>query len=138
MSYSLRGAVAAMVFIAGAGIYSAADRGMNYQAAKASVTTIDRMCNFVETTREGGQTVAKGVKDSCSSTDEWETVKEKRNKVVSGTAVVHVAYTAPQDGSYQASELKFDGRDDEFYEHKAGDEIEVLVSNEDPSKIRKA
>ena len=138
MFYSLRGAVAAMVFIAGVGVYSAIDRGVNYQAAKASVVMIDRMCNFVETSQEDGQRVARGVTDSCNSTDEWETVKDKRNKVVSGTAVVHLTYIAPQDGSQQTSELKFDGRDDEFYELKAGDEIEVLVSNHDPSKVTKA
>ena len=139
MVYSLRGAVAAMVFIGGVGVYSTIDRGMNYQAAKASVVMIDRLCDMTETTTEAdGTTVARGMRDSCSSVDEWETVKENRSKVVSGTATVHVTYVAPQDGSHQTSELKFNGRDDEFYELKAGDEIEVLVSNDDPAKIRKS
>ena len=138
MSYALRGMVAGIVVVAGIGACAVVDRGANYQAAKASVVTIDRICNFVETTKEDGQTVARGLSDSCSSTDEWQTVKEKRNKVVSGTATVHVSYIAPQDGSQQTSELKFDGRDDEFYELKAGDEIQVLVSNDDPTKISKS
>jgi hypothetical protein len=51
---------------------------------------------------------------------------------------VKVSYTAPQDGSSQTSELYFTSRDDEFYDLQAGDQIDVLVSNDDPSKIRKA
>ena len=55
---------------------------------------------------------------------------------VAGKAVVKVSYTAPQDGSYRTGELSFDGRDDQFYKLKAGDELQILVSNEDPTKIR--
>jgi hypothetical protein len=138
MSYSLYGMTAAFVFVAGVGAYSAIERSANYQPAKGSVTTIDRTCNFVETTYDGTKAKsARGYTDSCNSTDEWASVRKKRNKTVSGKAVVHVGYTAPQDGSYRMSELRFDGRDDEFYELKAGDEIEILVSKSDPSKIRK-
>lgn len=137
--YSLRGAVVTIVAIAGVGAYSAIDRGMNYQEAKASVVMIDRVCDITETTTESdGTTVARGLSDSCSLVEEWETVREKRSKVVSGTATVHVSYVAPQDGSQQTAELKFNGRDDEFYELRAGDEIDVLVFNNDPAKIRKA
>lgn len=141
MGYSMYGAAAAMVFVAGVGVYSVIDRGANYAPVKATITTIDRTCNFVETTYDGATnkaTSARGYSDSCNSTDEWATVREKRNKKVSGKAVVHVSYTAPQDGSYRTSQLRFDGGDDEFYELKAGDEIEVLVSNADPSKVRKS
>lgn len=139
MFHSLRGAVAAMIFIGGVSVYSAIDRGVNYQAARASVVMIDRLCDMTETTTEpDGRTVARGMRDSCSSVDEWDTVKEKRTKVVSGTATVHLTYVAPQDGSQQTAELKFNGREDEFYELKAGDEIEVLVSNDDPAKIKKS
>lgn len=139
MIYSLRGAVATMVVLAGVGAYSAIDRGMNYQAAKASVVMIDRLCNFTETTTEGdGRTVARGLTDSCSSTDEWEKVRETRSKVVSGTATIHVTYVAPQDGSQQTAKLSYTGRDDEFYEMKAGDEFDILVDNADPTRIRKA
>ena len=35
-------------------------------------------------------------------------------------------------------ELKFDGRDDEFYNLKAGDDVTILVSDADPSRIHKA
>jgi hypothetical protein len=110
----------------------------NYTTAKASISTIDRSCDFIETTKEAGRTTARGYTDSCNSTDEWSSVREKRNKVVSGRATVHVSYTAPKDGSYQTAELKFDGRDEEFYKLKAGDEIDILVSNVDPKKIYKA
>jgi hypothetical protein len=139
MGYSMYGMAVAMVFVAGVGAYSAIERGAAYKPAKASVATIDRTCDFVETTYEGKKAKsARGYSDACNSTDEWATIREKRNKKVSGRAVVHVTYTAPQDGSYRTSELRFDGRDDEFYQLKAGDEIDVLVSNSDPSKIRKS
>ena len=59
----------------------------------------------------------------------------KRSKDVDGKAVVKVSYTAPQDGSYRTAELKFDGRDDQFYKLKAGDELPILVSNDDPGRI---
>ena len=49
---------------------------------------------------------------------------------INGRAIVKVSYTAPQDGSYQTSQLEFTGRDEEFYKLEAGDQIEVLVSNE--------
>lgn len=54
-----------------------------------------------------------------------------------GKAIVKVSYTAPQDGSYQTSQLEFTGRDEEFYKLKAGDQIDILVSNEDRTKIIK-
>ena len=139
MFHSLRGMVFGMVVIAGVSAYAVIDRGVNYKAAKGSIVMIDRKCSFTETTtEEDGHTVARGITDSCNSTDEWATVKEKRNKVVAGTAVVQVSYTAPQDGAQHFGELRFDGRDDEFYQLKAGDEIAILVSNDDASKIRKA
>ena len=137
MFHSLRGMVVGMVVIAGVSAYAVVDRGVNYKEAKGSIVMIDRKCNFTETTTEGdGHTVARGITDSCNSTDEWATVKEKRNKVVSGTAVVQVSYTAPQDGGYRTSELRFNGRDDKFYTLKAGDELAILVSNDNPAKIR--
>ena len=36
------------------------------------------------------------------------------------------------------SQLKFTGRDDEFYDIKAGDQINVLVRNDNPDQIIKA
>jgi hypothetical protein len=137
--YSLRGAVVAMIFVAGMGAYSAVTKSVNYDHAKASVVTIDRKCNITETTTgSDGRKTMRGTTDSCKSVDEWETVREKRTKVVSGTATIHVSYTAPKDGSSHYGELKFDGRDDEFYELKAGDEIDVLVSKSNPDVITKA
>lgn len=132
--HSLRGFAVAMLLASGV----SACGSSNYTQAKASVSMIDRSCNFIETTKEGGHTTARGYTDSCNSTDEWASVREKRNKVVSGKATVHISYIAPKDGSSQTAELKFDGRDDEFYKLKAGDEIQILVSNTDPTRVIKA
>lgn len=139
MGYSMYGMAAAMVFVAGVGAYSAIERGASYKSAKASVYLIDRKCDIVETTTTtDGKKTARGYNDDCKSIAAWESAKAKRDKTISGKAVIKVSYTAPQDGSYRTSELSFTSRDDEFYELKAGDEIDVLVSNSDPSKIRKA
>ena len=106
---------------------------------KATVTTIDRTCDFVETTFEGKKAIsARGYTDSCNSTDEWAKVREKRNKKVAGRATIHVSYVAPADGAEHSGEFKITGRDDAFYEIKAGDEIDILVSKTDPNKIRQA
>ena len=139
MLYSLRGAAAAMLFVGGVSVYSVIDRSANYAPAKAEVYLIDRTCDYTETTTQAdGTTSARGMNGSCSAVEEWETVREKRTKVVSGKAVVHLSYTAPQDGSSRTSKLSFDGRDDEFYELKAGDQVDVLVSTADPTKVIKA
>jgi hypothetical protein len=126
MSYSLRGAVFAMGFVAIVGGYSAVNRGMNYKRAKANVFLIDRR---------------EVVTDSCTSTDEFADLAKaspaERKKKIDGKAIVKVSYTAPQDGSYQTSQLEFTGRDEEFYKLKAGDQIDILVSNEDKTKIVK-
>ena len=139
MSYSGYGALAAIGFVVIMGGYSVADRGMNYTAAKASVFRIDRTCNFVSTVKESdGREVATGLQQDCSATDEFRKIagQDKRSMDVAGKAVVKVSYTAPQDGSYRTAELRFDGRDDQFYKLKAGDELPILISNEDPAKIR--
>jgi hypothetical protein len=133
MHIALQRPVTALVILACAGCSPTADR------VKATVTTIDRSCDFVETTFEGKKAVStRGYSDSCNSTDEWAKVREKRGKRVSGRATLHLSYVAPQDGSAQTGELKLTGRDDAFYEIKAGDEIEILVSKSDPTKIRQA
>ena len=133
MIQSVRGAVAVMIIVAGASACSP-----NADKVSATVMTIDRTCDFVETTYEGKKAVEqRGYTDSCSSTDEFAKVREKRNKMVSGRATVHVGYTAPKDGSYQTGEFKMTGRDDDFYSLKAGDTIQILVSKTDPTKIRR-
>jgi Flp pilus assembly protein TadD len=133
MSIALRRPLAAMIILACAGCSPTADR------VKATVTTIDRTCDFVETAFEGKKAVStRGYTDSCNSTDEWAKVREKRNKRVAGRATLHLSYVAPQDGSQQTGEIKLTGGDDAFYEIKAGDEIEILVSKSDPTRIRQA
>jgi hypothetical protein len=140
MSFRLQGTVAAFLLIAGCGTWSAMTREANYKPAKASVFLIERKCDIIETTKtaDGLPQSTRVYKDDCKSVDAWEEAKEKRDKGISAKAVVKVSYTAPQDGSYQTSELKFTSRDDEFYDLKAGDEIDILVSNSDPTKITKA
>lgn len=112
----------------------------NAKQAKAMVMYIDRTCKIIHTEYDENYkpTDRQILTKSCNSVDEWENVKVKRTKVVDGTAVVHLSYTAPQTGTAETGELKFDGRDDEFYKLKAGDEISILVSDADPSKIAKA
>ena len=65
-------------------------------------------------------------------------VKTKHDKRIVGNAVVHLDYTAPQNGQEQMGELRFTPRDDEFFDLKSGDQVKILVSKTDPAKIRKA
>ena len=135
MSYSGYGALAAVGFVVLVGGFNMVDRGMNYSAAKATVFRIDRECGFTRY-YEGGK--AEFVRQDCGATEEFRDISaaEKRSKDVDGTAVVKVSYTAPQDGSSRTGELKFDGRDDQFYRLKAGDQLAILVSNDNPDQIR--
>src|SRR4051812_33603399 len=105
----------------------------NAKQTTATVTTIDRRCRIVETRFDENykKTGSQIYSDSCNSIDEWEKVRAKRSKDVDGTAVIHLSYVAPQTGQSQTGELKFDGHDDEFYKLKAGDEIQILVSDAD-------
>ena len=127
-----------MCAVAVIGGYTAIDRSMNYTPAKGSVFVIDRQCKFDREYSDGKREV---VTESCNSTDEFKALAAqpaaKRKKAVDGKAEVKITYSSPKDGSYQTASLKFDGRDEEFYQLKAGDEIDILVSNDDPSKIIK-
>ena len=130
-----RGSMLALGFVAVVTVTTTVKRGMNYKAAKASVFLIDRQCRF--NVESGGKTEI--VTQSCNATDEFKSIAAapdgKRKRDIDGKAVVKVSYTAPQDGSYQTSELRFDGRDEQFYKLKAGDQIDILVSNDDPAMI---
>jgi hypothetical protein len=112
----------------------------NAKKAMATITTIDRNCTIIETEYDADykKKSSRSYTGACNSIDEWDRVREKRNKDVAGSAVVHLAYTAPQTGQSETGELKFDGHDDEFYQLKAGDEIAILVSDADPTRIQKA
>jgi len=112
----------------------------NAKETKATISYIDRNCDIVETTYDADykEKARTTYRDSCSSIEEWDKVREKRNKVVSGKAVVHLDYVAPQTGQQLTAELSFDGRDDEFYTLKAGDQMDILVSDSDPTKIARA
>jgi hypothetical protein len=122
-------------FIAVVTVASTVNRRMNYEPAEATVFLIDRECRFTRE-YEGGK--KETVTQSCNATGEFKSLTGadgKRKMDVDGKAVVKVSYTAPQDGSYQTSQLRFDGRDDEFYKLKAGDQIDILVSNDDLARI---
>ena len=112
----------------------------NAERTTATITFIDRTCEIVRTAYDEDykKIGSSTFKDSCNSIDEWDKVREKRNKVVDGSAIVHLSYMVPQTGQPGTGELKFDGRDDEFYRLKAGDEIDILVSDADPTRIHKA
>jgi|1186.fasta_scaffold295444_2 hypothetical protein len=139
MIYRLYGMAASFVFICGLAAYSAIDRTTNYKPAKASVFLVDRKCDIVETTRSGeGPSSTRIYNGDCKSIEAWDKAKARRDKGISGEAIVQVSYTAPQDGSYHTSSLKFSTRDDEFYDLHAGSEINILVSNSDHDKIRKS
>jgi hypothetical protein len=140
MIYRLGGMAAAVVFVAGLSAYGCADRNLNYTPAKGSVYLIDRTCDIIETeTSPDGHKSTRTFQGDCKSADQaWDSAKAKHDKKIAGTVVVKVNYTAPKDGSYQTSELHFTARDDEFYDLKAGDEINILVRNDDPTKITKA
>lgn len=123
--------------------------GVDGMPAKATVTTIDRTCTIIETTKEevddpryAGHTIqtqkSNISKGECRSVDEWQEVRKKRTKDVDGTAVVHLDYQAPQDGSYHSASLTFTGRDEEFYKLNAGDTLDILVAKDDPARISKA
>lgn len=140
MLYRLGGMAAALVMITGLSAYGCANRAMNYKPAKASVFLIDRKCDIIETkTSPDNHKSTRTYKGECKSVDEaWDKAKTKHDKDISGTATVKVSYTAPKDGSSQTADLHFTARDDEFYDLKAGDEIDILVRNDDPTKITKA
>jgi hypothetical protein len=112
----------------------------NAKRTTATVTTIDRSCKIIETAYDGDYKMkgSRTYTDSCNSIDEWDKVRSKRSKNVEGKAVVHLSYMAPQTGQSLTGELKFDGHDDEFYRLKAGDEVQILVSDADPARIQKA
>lgn len=136
MSYSLYGRGAALLFVLGAGAYTAIDRNANYKPAKASVYLIDRKCEIIETrTNLDDKKTSRTYNGDCKSVDEWDSARAKRDKTIVGKAVVHVSYTAPQDGSSHTAELRYDSKDDEFFDLKAGDEVDVLVRNDDPNQV---
>jgi len=133
------GALGAIVLIVGVAAGSAIDSTSNFTPAEATVFRIDRTCSFTRIT-EGGprKKVSVGIEQDCSATDEFKKIaaSPKRSMDVAGSALVKVSYTAPQDGSSQTAELKFDGHDDEFYALKAGHQVKILVANKDLTNIR--
>ena len=136
MSYSLKGAIAAILLVLGIAGWSAIDRSSNYKSAKATVYEIDRKCDIVETTTSfNGTKSVRNYNGECKSIDAWNAAAAKRDHSISGKATIKISYTAPQDGSQQTSEFQVTSRDDEFYDLHAGDEVQVLVSNADRSKI---
>ena len=119
--------------------------GPAWPKAKATVTSIDRKCDIVETKREevddpratGHKLNAENKRTysgACSDVDEWEEVREKRSKKVSGEATVYVMYTR-EDGKTGTGQLHFTGRDDEFYRLHVDDSVDVLVDPGNPEHL---
>lgn len=117
--------------------------------AKATVVTIDRECEIIESTRrEVDDPRGSGVKldaqemrtltGDCKSVPEWEQVRKSRTRDVQGKAAIHVEYQLPSDGSVHTGTLNFTGRDDLFYKLDAGDTVDILISADDPKRIRAA
>lgn len=109
----------------------------------AHVTTIDRRCTIIEQSYKKdytGEKVAGFDKEvrryqgDCNEIDNWEQVKRKRNGILDGSADVHFVYTGP-DGKQRNGTLTYTGRDDEFYELKAGDPMNIRVAEDDPSRV---
>jgi hypothetical protein len=112
----------------------------DWQPVKATISTIDRKCQIIETKYDADYQRKESSTHTgdCNSVEEWEKVKTKHDKRIVGDAVVHLSYTAPQNGREQMADLSYNPRDDEFFDLKAGDEIKILVSKSDPAKVRKA
>ena len=137
MSYYLYGVGAVVVLGVAVTI---AGGGSNWQPVKATITTIDRKCQIIETKYDANYTRKESSThtDDCNSVDEWERVKTKHDKTIVGHAVVHVSYVAPQNGQYENGNLDFTPSENEFFDLKAGDEIKILVYKTDPARIHKA
>ena len=137
--YRLYGMVAAVLLIVGVAGFSAINRATNYKPAKAAVFEIERKCQIVETrTSFDGKKSSSSFEGECKTADEaWGKAKAKHDKTIDGKATVKVSYVAPQDNTSQTGELHFTSRDDEFYDLKAGDMVDVLVDDKDHTKIIK-
>ena len=142
MIYSLRGMAFGIGALAVIGTIGMVDRATNWTAAKGRVYLIDRKCEFVARSasdrsssitssgRSGASTT-----DDCASNPDWTRVKAAHEKVV-GKALVKVSYTHPKTGQSALGTFKLDGKDDAFYTLKSGDDVRILVNNDDPANLR--
>lgn len=137
MSYYLYGLGAVVVI--GVAVSISGSSG-DWQPVKATISTIDRKCQIIETKYDADYQRKESSTHTgdCNSVDEWEKVKTKHDNRIVGEAVVHVSYAAPKTGQEEMADLNFTPRDDEFFDLKGGDEIKILVSKSDPTKVRKA
>ena len=103
---------------------------------KATVLSIDRTCTFI--TRDAAKTESD---EPCSTTPEFREFADKgklgKERLI-GNEVMHLSWTAPADGSMHYGDLKFTGRDDEFYTVNAGDLMDIRIKKDDPSMFRRA
>jgi hypothetical protein len=123
-------AVIAIAVIAGVSGY---DRAANYVSTTGKVFGIERTCSFDTVSGAGRKSVSE---DRCDSTDEFEHIGDKPTKKIVGKAKLHISYVSPIDKSDQTSVVELDGGDDEFYKIHRDDEVKILVSKTDPTKIR--
>jgi hypothetical protein len=136
--YRLIGGGLAFLGVVAVGAVNSADRSENYVPAEAEIFRIDRTCVF-NTEKNGPKgTVKSQERDDCSSTGEFAKLRgdhDGKRMDVDGDAIVKISYTSPVDHSFQSAELKFTGRNEEFYKYNAHDKIRILVSKTDPKKI---
>ncbi len=108
----------------------------NTTPVKATVLSIDRTCTFIA--KDAAKTETE---EPCSTTPEFREFADKGkpngNRLV-GREVMHLSWTAPADGSMHYGDLKFTGRDDEFYTVNADDQIAIRIKKDDPSMFRRA
>jgi hypothetical protein len=123
-------------------LYGVLDRALNNTAVDGKIYDIKRTCDYTSYyTNKDGENIKVGnaFTENCSSTSEFQSIAsdyKHRKKDVEGKAIVTVRYAFADNGYYLA-DLKFTGHDDEFYTLHEGDNIKILVNNDDPTKISK-
>lgn len=109
----------------------------------ATITTIDRTCTIIEKAFErdltgekveGSEKEVRRYKGDCNEIDDWDTVKSERSQMVDGSADINFLYQGP-DGKQHNGTLTFTGQDEEFYDLKAGDPLNIRVAEDDPARF---
>jgi len=125
-----------------AGAYAYLEHQFNNDAVEATVYNIKRTCDY-ETyyeNDEGKRTNFGHKTNACTSTTEFQKIAsdyQHREKDIKGNAVVTVRYATPANNGYYLADLNFKGTEAEFYTLHENDKITILVSKDDPTKIRK-
>ena len=136
---SLRGAILAVALVVPACGPS------DYVTIDAEILRIERTCSFSitkTTTEPTGRTSREMSSDDsdCDSTPEFETVRttaKAQRKRVAGKGVATLEYTPPGASEPVTGEIKLDGGDDEFYDWRRHDHVQIMMSKSDPKRIHR-